>query len=272
MMTKVTVNRRGGGVFLWQAGLLVFAFYDAIAWHVLPKRLVAAGLVAISPLVILQHQPVLAFENALPNTYKMPKSPGPKPTKLGLVDGKLRACLKPSPNCFSTTPDRLGADDDDDDDDDKPKSMWGNDDIHVISRWQGKGSPDEVFVALSQALKAYVPGQGDIDGGGFEIITTDPKQRYLYTQFESLRRGYIDDLELRVDDDSGVQIVSSSRLGYLDFQVNAKRLNYLASQLRKKGFVADEITAKTHPVYFDSNHEVVRAAPTSGDGFGKKKY
>ena len=41
---------------------------------------------------------------------------------------------------------------------------------------------------------------------------------------------------MAVNADSSVQVVSSSRLGYLDFQVNAKRLNYIADNLRKKGF------------------------------------
>jgi len=43
---------------------------------------------------------------------------------------------------------------------------------------------------------------------------------------------------------------SSSRVGATDFGVNAKRLNYIAAGLRKKGWRIEEITEKTHPDYF----------------------
>lgn len=68
-------------------------------------------------------------------------------------------------------------------------------------------------------MKAYEPGQSNIDGGGFDIVTFDPKAGYIYVQFESLKNGYIDDLELALvgddKDKNAVQVRSSSRLGYV---------------------------------------------------------
>jgi uncharacterized protein (DUF1499 family) len=88
---------------------------------------------------------------------------------------------------------------------------------------------------------------------------------YLYAQFESLRQGYIDDVEFaivpstnRAPGDSGaleVLLRSSSRLGYLDFTVNAMRLNYVASRLRDKGWAAPAIDRKSHQDYFYQNSQ-----------------
>ncbi len=68
-------------------------------------------------------------------------------------------------------------------------------------------------------MKAYEPGQSNIDGGGFDIVTFDPKAGYMYVQFESLKNGFIDDLELALvgddKDKNAVQVRSSSRLGYV---------------------------------------------------------
>ena len=90
--------------------------------------------------------------------------------------------------------------------------------------------------APRQVVKEYPPGQQEIDGGGFDIKTVDAEKGYLYVQFESLKRGYIDDVEFVVkptDQESGqVFVRSASRLGYLDLGVNAKRLNRISQALR----------------------------------------
>jgi hypothetical protein len=53
-----------------------------------------------------------------------------------------------------------------------------------------------------------------------------------------------------VDPDGGVQVRSSSRLGYLDLGVNAKRLNWISAKLRGKGWTAPAITKEDYPEYF----------------------
>ena len=101
---------------------------------------------------------------------------------------------------------------------------------------------------LLETVKAYPPFQARIDGGGFKIITADAN--YLYVQFESLRKGFIDDVEFAVNKDGGVQVRSSSRLGFLDLGVNAKRLNWLSAHLRDKGWTAPAIGEEDFPDYF----------------------
>ncbi len=237
------------------------------------KKMISAASIALSTMVpssvlLLSVQPTNAFENRIKEATKTPRSPGPKPGNLGL-DKKnlLRACLKPNPNCFSTTPDVMSADAVNDDD--EPEEVDPNRDIHSLPLWRFmKGNADEAFDAIVTTLKAYQPGQDDIDGGGFQIQIEDKSKRYIYVQFESLKRGYIDDVEMAVNADSSVQVVSSSRLGYLDFQVNAKRLNYIADNLRKKGFEIAKIDRKSHPIYFDSN--VVYTGPEKK--LGTKEY
>ena len=112
-------------------------------------------------------------------------------------------------------------------------------------------SRDDAIASVREALKNYEVGQQGIDGGGFQIKTD--KDGYFYAIFESLRNGYNDDLELAVVDGNYLKFRSSSRVGYLDFAVNAKRLNYIAGQLRKKGWAAPDITPQTHPSYWLQN-------------------
>ena len=50
--------------------------------------------------------------------------------------------------------------------------------------------------------------------------------------------------------DGSIEVRSGSRVGQTDFGVNAKRLNFIAGELRPSGWTIDEITAKTHPDYF----------------------
>ena len=100
---------------------------------------------------------------------------------------------------------------------------------------------------LLETIKAYPPGQNGIDKGGFSIITASAD--YLYVQFESLKWGFIDDVEFAVTDGE-VQVRSSSRLGFLDLGVNAKRLNWISAELRAKGWTAPAITEEDYPEYF----------------------
>ena len=89
---------------------------------------------------------------------------------------------------------------------------------------------DDVFKVIS----SYEVGHDSIDGGGFKIITSSPS--YLYVQFESYKNGYVDDFEVVAlptfaGSPPTFDVRSSSRLGYLDYGVNAKRINYIANRL-----------------------------------------
>jgi uncharacterized protein (DUF1499 family) len=108
---------------------------------------------------------------------------------------------------------------------------------------------------LQQVLQAYQPGQNGVDGGGFEIKKVTPN--YIYVQYESLKNGYIDDVEFAVITDGygprQVQVRSSSRIGYLDYGVNSKRLNAIASALKSKGWDAVGVDYSTHRFYASEN-------------------
>ena len=59
-------------------------------------------------------------------------------------------------------------------------------------------SKEDAFKQLYEVVMAYEPGQNGIDGGGFEVKTNDPKTGYMYVQFESLKNGFIDDVEFAI--------------------------------------------------------------------------
>lgn len=118
---------------------------------------------------------------------------------------------------------------------------------------------EKAFKELNEVICAYEPGQANIDGGGFKIMVNDPAKGYIYIQFESLKNGYIDDVELAFIDGMGaraIQVRSSSRLGYLDFGVNVKRLNYIAAKLRAKGWDAPGVDLDSHANYAIQNELV----------------
>ncbi len=225
----------------------------------------AAGLVLGIGVNSINVQPSYAFENKISNKYDdRPKRRGPQPKDLGISTRKdmvgeeylgLKPC-GPAPNCFCST----------DDINDDPE--------HNIPPWIFPEGMDveSAFVALDRTIKAYQPGQGNIDGGGFQIVSTtttattaaasksqsQPKDGYMYVQFESLKNGYIDDVEFAyvkggIGGERAVQVRSSSRVGYLDFGVNAKRLNYIAKALRAEGWDAKGVDPATHQDYVVQN-------------------
>ena len=219
-----------------------------------PRRfavhLLGTGLLSV---LIAEAGPVKAFENAVPEYAKYAKKPkrrGDAPKDLGVsqrtinrdsldADPKtfegLRQCDGKT-NCFSTTGDDLPED----------RITKGADTL--IKPWLPPAGDASPFTSLVAQVKAYEPGQGFIDGGGFEVVKETDS--YLYVQFEALKKGYIDDVEFFISKDRQVQVRSGSRVGSSDFGVNAKRLNYIAAGLRDKGWTIDDITPQTHPDYF----------------------
>jgi hypothetical protein len=212
-------------------------------------RLLGAGTLAVCTT-----SPADAFDNAIPEyaDYKdKAKRPGTPPKDLGvakrMVKGEdplddvifsgLRGC-DGKPNCFSTTGDFNLED----------RILTGVDTL--IKPWKPPADDKAPFQTLVQAIKAYPPGQGFVDGGGFKVVKEE--SGYIYVQYEALKKGYIDDAEWLMGKDGLITLRSSSRVGSTDFGVNGKRLNYIAGTLRGKGWTIDEITPKSHPDYWDA--------------------
>ncbi|KAL3762960.1 hypothetical protein ACHAWU_001107 [Discostella pseudostelligera] len=211
-----------------------------------------AGAATLSTGLLASPDQAAAFPNKISNQYDdRPKQRGTKPIGLGVAKRKDMAGeeylgLKPcgaAPNCFCST-DSV----EDSPDTNIPPFKWPTNQLT---------SREAAFQQLYEVVKAYPPGQSNIDGGGFDIVAYDPKAGYIYVQFESLKNGYVDDFELAVigdkNDGNVVQVRSSSRLGYLDFGVNAKRINYLAKELRSKGWDAPGVQLETHRGYAEEN-------------------
>ena len=216
------------------------------------EDVVKTGLMGLMTGLLIMPDNARGFDNKVSTIYDgRPKRRGTKPADLGVLKrtdlaGEEYIGLKPcgpAPNCFVST-------DSVDDDPDHSIPAWV---------WPKEYSKDKAFIELVSAIESYEPGQSNVDGGGFKIITTDSKNGYIYVQFESLKNGYIDDLELAMIDGLGdrtVQVRSSSRIGYLDYGVNAKRVNYIANALREKGWDAVGVDYKTHQNYAIQNELV----------------
>ena len=224
------------------------------------RAILSAPILALSSLVScgLPSSPAYAFDNAVPDYAKYadkPKRRGTPPKDLGVLprtteeeDDRvtapgLRTC-DGNPNCFSTTGDFLLSD----------RQQYGVD--FLIAPWKPPANDPKPFQTLSSVVKSYKVGQGGVDGGGFAVIKETDS--YLYCQFESLKKGYIDDVEFAAGA-QGIQVRSASRVGYTDFGVNALRLNYLASQLRDKGWTIDVITESSHRDYWTASDEAREA-------------
>lgn len=189
-----------------------------------------------------------AFPNKISTKYDdRPKRKGPQPKDLGLatrttMEGDEYTGLKQcgaAPNCFCSTVSL-------EEDPERSIPAW---------TWPKATGDDKAkaFQELKEVIEAYTPGQNGVDGGGFEIQKFDAPKGYLYVQFQALKNGYIDDVEFAVVNDQlgdrAVQVRSSSRVGYLDFGVNAKRLNGIATALRTKGWDAQGVNFDTHKGY-----------------------
>ena len=102
---------------------------------------------------------------------------------------------------------------------------------------------------LQEVVGAYPQaGQADVDKGGWtyavDSLASDGYARLEFksgignfAKFFNGGKPFVDDLEFSVGD-SAVGVRSSSRVGDSDFDVNKKRLNYIAQGLRAKGWDA----------------------------------
>ncbi len=123
---------------------------------------------------------------------------------LGLAEGKLQPCPN-KPNCVNS------------------ETTESND--HQIQPFSAtNGDIDALWAALTEAVKA---------GGGNIMEQTDD---YLAAQYRSRWFGFVDDLELRRDNQSNiVHVRSASRVGRKDFDANKMRVEQLRAELVRKG-------------------------------------
>ena len=198
-----------------------------------------------------------AFENAIPESAKYAdrtKRKGPEPKDLGVrkrqvLDDEgdpvtvvgLKEC-DGKPHCFSTTGDATL----------ESRLVKGVDGL--LRPWVPAAGDATPLRTVAAVVRAYEPGQNGVDGGGFKIFAA--RDDYLYAQFESLKAGWLDDVEFALaPSGSGVLVRSSARYGVLDVGVNAIRLNAIAAALRAKGWTIGAIDAKQYPDYFVGNDE-----------------
>jgi len=176
---------------------------------------------------------------------KIPRKPGPAPTDLGIQkqSGNLKPCLDTKPHCFSTASIE--------DFDDLVYDQYVGD-PGLLQQWTFTNGEDTAMADVLAAIRAYPPGQSGVDGGGWKIFKQQP--RYVYVQYESLRKGFVDDMEFAILAEGKLSLRYSSRIGRQDKFVNSERVNYFARTLGGvSGWSTSEITAKTHPVYFNEN-------------------
>ena len=118
---------------------------------------------------------------------------GTRPDNLGVKDGRLAPC-KPTPNCVSSQADRA-------------------DQEHYIEPIAYSGTMQELRRAVESMTRATVIRE---------------EGNYLYAEYKSALMGYVDDVELLLDDKARlVHVRSASRLGRSDFGVNRKRIEEL---------------------------------------------
>jgi hypothetical protein len=88
----------------------------------------------------------------------------------------------------------------------------------------------------------------EVDGGGWTIISDQLDEAGIAkVEYRSSGKGFfakafnggkpfVDDLIIEVDGSGEVQVRSQSRVGESDLGVNAKRVSYLAAELKEKGW------------------------------------
>ena len=118
---------------------------------------------------------------------------GTRPDNLGVKNGRFAAC-KPTPNCVSSQADSA-------------------DQEHYIAPIVFSGNMNDLRRAVESMERATV-------------ITEEGS--YLYAEYKSRLMGYVDDVELLLDEKARlVHVRSASRLGRSDFGVTRKRIEEL---------------------------------------------
>ena len=135
----------------------------------------------------------------------------------------IKACPKGANNCWSTA----------------------STDKTSLKPWTFPGKKADAVKQLRAALEAYPQaGQNKVDEGGWSFAVDElDKSGYARLEYKSGLgnmakyfnggKPFVDDLEVLVGGDS-VSVRSSSRVGDSDLGVNAKRLAFLAKDLKAK--------------------------------------
>jgi hypothetical protein len=122
----------------------------------------------------------------------------------------------------------------------------------IRTTWRAPAGTGNVAAKLAAVVEEYPQeGQGGVDLGGWNVAEGDIRSGRARLEFRSgigkfakffnQGRPFVDDVELEVvEGDGTVQVRSSSRIGESDFDVNRKRLAFLANRLRAAGWDAPE--------------------------------
>ncbi|CAK9055617.1 Hypothetical protein SCF082_LOCUS30046 [Durusdinium trenchii] len=119
-------------------------------------------------------------------------------------------------------------------------------------KWPAGKSRTDAVQELRTVIEAYPKeGQDGVDQGGWSFAVDDLSSKGYarlefmsgvgnFAKFFNGGKPFVDDFEVNVEDDK-VSVRSSSRVGDSDLGVNAKRINYIASGLRAKGWEASGV-------------------------------
>ncbi|VXC23483.1 conserved hypothetical protein [Pseudomonas sp. 8BK] len=139
------------------------------------------------------HKPILP----LPLLVLLSACSGTAPDNLGIHDGQLSACPD-SPNCVNSQ---------------------ASDARHAIEPLPLQGSAE----ATQARLKALLSAEP-------RVSLVEEAPGYLRAEFSSKLMRFVDDVEFMIGA-ARVDVRSSSRLGYADFDVNRERIEHLRQRL-----------------------------------------
>jgi uncharacterized protein (DUF1499 family) len=126
----------------------------------------------------------------------------------GVIDGALTPC-PPAPRCVSSQSDQADQAD------------------HAVAPLALTRPPDRAWAAITETVR-QMP----------RTTIKTISDRYLHAEVVSPWRVYTDDLELLLRREAGrVEVRSSARLGYYDFEVNRERVEALRARLAEQGIV-----------------------------------
>jgi uncharacterized protein (DUF1499 family) len=115
-----------------------------------------------------------------------------RPTNLGIVEGRLRACPA-TPNCVCT---------------------HDGDEQHQIEPLTFAGTSEAAIAKLKAVIEATPRTK---------IVTAE--SHYLHVEFTTLVMRFVDDVEFMVDPEhKTIHFRSASRVGYSDLSVNRRRM------------------------------------------------